>query len=145
MESNKTKEEILKETILKDGYTEYGYDRHFKTCESTIIKAMQEYADQQTEQLKKENEKLKKDIELGWNALIEVNADNGMLLDKTKQLQSQLLEKDKELSELKAKHKEDIIKAFDAGIEEGNQTNNVDFDLTMYNKAEQYYTQTHGQ
>lgn len=87
----------------------------------------------QTEQLKNEIEKLKESFAV-------VNGISNTLqfeLESNKEFyESQLSEKDKELSELKAKHEKDVKKAWQKGSESwirGAQT------------AEQYYTQTHGQ
>lgn len=114
MKANKTKEEILKETILKDGYDQGGYERHFKFGKHTIIKAMQEYADQQTEQLKKQLEEKEKDVEFFKKLNSELSLDfqknqaeinelkKLLSVQKLKQttLQSQLSEKDKEIEKL---------------------------------------------
>lgn len=72
-----------------------------------MLLAMQEYADQQTEQLKKEVSKLKTSLSCSERFRMEDAAssidEQNMLRDKIKQLQSQLTEKDKE-------HKEHVEK-----------------------------------
>lgn len=103
----KTKEEILKKQVFKLS--------NLGGFEIEALEAMQEYADQQTEQLKKEVE-----------------------------------EKDKELSELKAKHELytlGIINRLRVIKEwlEPNPVIDIGASKKAIERAEQYYTQTHGQ
>lgn len=136
----KTKEGILKETILKDGYDQGGYERHFKFGKHTTIKAMQEYADQQTEQLKKELEGIKE----VYKDLQSIN-DFGTKCLKEKELfienlQSKLSEKDKELSELKAKQ-DKTSEMFRNFIRQEH----LSLKWETYLELNNYFTQTHGQ
>lgn len=121
----------------------------------SIFDFAEEVADLQTEQLKKELGEKDKEIErLNSNCknLESINSDKHLALSKeyvktdsltkqVKDLQSKLSEKDKELSELKAKHKEDVIKAY------GQPRVYFDDEFKQMDEitAEQYYTQTHGQ
>lgn len=133
----KTKEDILDE--LTEGRKGL-FNDDVQVSFDDSIKAMQEYADQQTEQLKKQLEEKEKEAEKwkkAWGESEFICSINFKMHEKQViDLQSQLSEKDKELSELKAKHEKDVKKAWQKGSESwirGAQT------------AEQYYTQTHGQ
>lgn len=155
----KTKEDILDE--LTEGRKGL-FNDDVQVSFDDSIKAMQEYADQQTEQLKKQLEEKEKEVEKIKEKLDNQQNKNLDLGTELLSLQSQLSEKDKEieklkgiinelqnyksevldltieLSELKAKHKEDVINAFKTAWDESDI-----FDCEK--RSEQYYTQTHGQ
>lgn len=85
-----TPEEILKENIEQFG--RYGSYTH-----SRMIKAMEEYADQQLKKQKEINERLQKRIDEDWY-VVELNKENASLkleLQKLKELNAELV-KDKE-------------------------------------------------
>jgi chromosome segregation ATPase len=126
-----TKEDILDVfTVGKKGI----FNNEVYISFDDALKAMQEYADQQTEQLKKQLEEKDRDIES-----IKVVSDFQKYAYE--QLQSKLSEKDKELSELKAKHKEEIDSIWGKYRYE---TNNEDA-WSFKEWLKEYYTQTHGQ
>lgn len=100
-----------------------------------------------SKQVYKQTNKLKKQLDEKEKELIEslklYECQNQTII----KLQSQLSEKDKELSELKAKHKEDVMNAFNDGKRADIYTRQ-DFENGKeytYTTPEQYYTQTHGQ
>lgn len=157
------KEEIVKrfmatyepDTFLKNKHGVYLYYSQNGVSginlESFFEDLVEYVLDQQTEQLKKEVSELKTSLscserfrmEDAGNSIYEQN----ILRDKIKQLQSQLSEKEKELSELKAKHKEDVVMAFEKGkiadiYTRQDWENKKEYTNTT---GEQYYTQTHGQ
>lgn len=164
------KEEIVKrfmatyepDTFLKNKHGVYLYYSQNGVSginlESFFEDLVEYVLDQQTEQLKKEIEYLKRvnsrqseTIEKGIQNYIEQIEELTLLgASAEKQvidLQSQLSEKDKELSELKAKHKEDVMNAFNDGKRADIYTRQ-DFENGKeytYTTPEQYYTQTHGQ
>lgn len=91
---------------------------------------------------------------------------NLLLLEKDKEIQSQISDKlfmmqnyndlgadmqkkinqlQSELSELKSKRKEEIIKAYLEGVNSTGQLGEGMGMIVDINDAEQYYTQTHGQ
>lgn len=121
---------------------------------------LDEHANLQTEQLKKQLEDKEKGVEFFKKLNSELSLEfqkNQAEINELKKLlsvqklkqtsfQSQLLEKDKELSELKAKHKILFDKILDVSKQDksGDYKFAVALNLSQQMK-EQYYTQTHGQ
>lgn len=191
----KTKEDILDE--LTEGRKGL-FNDDVQVSFDDSIKAMQEYADQQTEQLKKQLEEKEKEIErlkkqydeveearvkmsLAYtDALFKVSENEKEYKEHVEKLcrnirilEERVKDGDKELSELKAKHKEEIIKfseflkdyeyIMSLGLKYGAYVNKNEVDIYVngselhyqnlvlnHGKSinelyEQYYTQTHGQ
>lgn len=156
----KTTATVFKEVLEDLGFSNYKpsemTNSDYFLCTYTAMNVFaKHFSDQQTEKLKKdleekdkENQKLqyeisdlKKDYD-GVKSEVKSFKDlNNTLRDRNIKLQSQLSEKEKELSELKAKHKEDVINAIIDNLYESGD-DDVQQDLN-YRQAIKYYKNKH--